>query len=245
MGNAIDVRGVGIEFAVNRKRKLRTRDFFIHGRKAASAETFWALRDVTFSVAPGESIGLVGGNGSGKSTLLKVIAGVLIPDEGTVEVSGPVAPLIELGAGFHPDLTARENAYVNGTILGMTHDDVTERFDEIISFAGVRRFLDTPLRHFSSGMKVRLGFSIVAQLSHPIFLIDEVLAVGDRRFRRKCYRTIESMLEAGRTLVIVSHREKHIRRFCSRALYLSDGELIVDGPPDEVLDRYEADTEGP
>lgn len=241
--HAIDLRDVGIEFAINRKQKKRMRDLFIRGRRTRSSERFWALRHVDLRIAPGETVGLVGSNGSGKSTLLKLMAGVLWPDEGSVTVNGDIAPLIELGAGFAPDLSARENIYINGMILGLSKAEVEERFDNIVRFAGIRRFLDTPLKHFSSGMKVRLGFAVVVQLSHPIMLIDEVLAVGDRSFRRKCYRAMEAMMAGGRTLVLVSHREHDIKRFCSRAIYLRQGEVVADGPTADVLAMYAEEAE--
>jgi ABC-2 type transport system ATP-binding protein len=243
MGNPIEVRDTGIEFAINRKAKMRARDFFIHGRRAASSERFWALRHVDLTVAPGESVGLIGPNGCGKSTLLKIIAGVLLPDEGSVEVVGPIAPLIELGAGFSPELSARENVYLSGTILGLSREQLDEKFDEIVDFAEVRRFLDTPLKHFSSGMKVRLGFSVVIQLDHPVFLIDEVLAVGDKRFRQKSYKAMQDLLGGGRTLVLVSHNDADIERFCDRVVYLRDGRIVDDGPTTDVLARYTRDSE--
>ena len=245
MGNAIELHDVGIEFAINRKAKMRARDLFIHGRRAGASQRFWALRKIDLSIAEGEAVGLVGRNGSGKSTLLKVIAGVLIPDEGTVELNGSVAPLIELGAGFSPELSARENVYLSGTILGLDREQIDARFDDIVEFSEVGDFLDTPLKHFSSGMKVRLGFSIVIQLDHPIFLIDEVLAVGDKAFRKKCYRAMQDLVGSGRTLVVVSHRDQDIQQFCQRAVYLRKGEVVDDGPVDAVLDHYTRDVEAP
>jgi len=240
---AIELNDVGIEFAINRKEHLRSRDLFIRGRRARSSERFWALRNINIAIKPGDTVGFVGPNGCGKSTLLKIIAGVLRPDEGIVHVRGEIAPLIELGAGFSPELSARDNIYINGMILGMKKAEIDARFEDIVRFAGIRRFLDSPLKHFSSGMKVRLGFSIVTQLDHPILLIDEVLAVGDRRFRRKCYRAMEEMLAGGRTLVLVSHRDRDIERFCSRAIYLSEGEVVIDGTVEEALHRYARDSE--
>lgn len=243
-GTAIEVDNVGIEFAINRKARMRVRDLFVHGRKArADSRRFWALRNVSFTVPAGESIGIVGGNGSGKSTLLKLIAGVLLPDEGTVAVHGRVAPLIELGAGFNAELSGRENVYLSATILGLTTAEIDQRFDAIVDFAEVRKFLDTPLKHYSSGMKVRLGFAIVTQLPHPILLIDEVLAVGDRSFKSKCYAVMDEMIASGRTLVVVSHRDQDIQQFCRRAIYMRQGEVAVDGPVDEVLAAYLADSE--
>ena len=243
MGNAIEIKNVGMEFASNRKMKMRTRDIVIRGRRATSSQRFWALRHVDLSIAHGESVGLIGRNGSGKSTLLKVIAGVLIPDEGSAEVDGSVAPLIELGAGFAPELSGRENIYLNATILGLSAEQIEERFDAIIDFSEVGDFLDTPLKHFSSGMKARLGFGIVIQLDHPIFLIDEVLSVGDRAFREKCRVAMESLVASGRTLVIVSHQDEYIRQFCKRVVYLRKGEVVDDGPVEPVLEHYASDVD--
>ncbi len=237
---AVEADDVGIRFLTNRKRKTRTRDYFTGRGGSGQMEEFWACRNVTATIAMGETVGLIGDNGSGKSTLLKLIAGVLIPDEGSITLNGEIAPLLELGAGFSPDLSARENIWLAGSIHGLTKQQTADRFDAITKFAGkrIRKFLDTPIRHFSSGMKVRLGFAITAQLDHPILLIDEVLAVGDRRFKRKCYRKIERMLDEGRTLIIVSHSERDVRRFCDRSLWMSDGELAMDGPTDEVFAAY-------
>ena len=242
---AVDLSDVGIRFQTNRKRKNRARDYFTGRGGGGGTDDFWACRHVSAKILPGETVGLVGENGSGKSTLLKIIAGVLIPDEGTVTVNGEIAPLLELGAGFSPDLSGRENIWLAGAIHGLTRAETADRFDDIMRFAGkrMRPFLDTPVRHYSSGMKVRLGFAITAQLDHPILLIDEVLAVGDRRFKRKCYRRIDRMLEEGRTLIIVSHSERDVRRFCDRSLLMRDGELVMDGPTDDVFAAYNDDSD--
>ena len=239
----ISVRDLGIEFYRSRRRRMQLRELLFHGRSGAPKQTFWALRDVSFDIHAGEAVGLVGGNGGGKSTLLKMIAGVLLPDEGSVEVSGGVAPLIELTGGFVGELTARDNVYLTAGLHGLSRDKIDERFDEIVDFAGpeVRAGLDTPYRHFSSGMKVRLGFAVVTTLDEPIVLVDEVLAVGDRAFREKCYRRMESLLADGRTLFLVSHSEKDLRRFSTRGLYLKRGQLMLDAPMDEVLERDNAD----
>ena len=242
---AVAVNDVGIKFLRNRKRKAKVRDFFTGRSGAIEHDDFWAVRHVSMSIAQGETVGLIGENGSGKSTLLKLIAGVLIPDEGTVTVNGEIAPLLELGAGFAGELSGRENIWLSGSIHGLTKEQTAERFKAITRFAGkgVRGFLDTPVRHYSSGMKVRLGFAITAQLGHPILLIDEVLAVGDRRFKRRCYRRIEQLLEEGRTLIIVSHSERDVRRFCERSLWMKDGQLAMDGPTEEVFAAYNAESD--
>ena len=242
----ISVRNLGIEFYRARRRRMQLREVLFHGRSGASKETFWALRDVSFDIGPGEAVGLVGGNGSGKSTLLKMIAGVLLPDEGAVRVTGGVAPLIELTGGFVGELSARDNIYLTAGLHGLPKRVIDERFDEIVDFAGpqVKAGIDTPYRHFSSGMKVRLGFSVITTLDEPIILVDEVLAVGDKAFREKCYRRMEGLLTQGRTLFLVSHSEGDLRRFCTRGLYLRQGELRADSTVEGALDAYAADTEG-
>lgn len=238
---AIAVSGVGIRFRRNRRGRRTFKDLFAsRGRRSRPGE-FWALRDVDFTVKKGESIGVVGRNGQGKSTLLKLVAGVVLPDEGHVTVSGGVAPLIEITGGFVDDLTVRDNVYLTAGLHGMTRAQIDARFDEIIGFAEIEDFVDTPYKHLSSGMKVRIAFSVISQLDEPILLVDEVLAVGDRAFKNKCYERIDAMLEGGRTLFFVSHNEKDLRRFCSRGLYLDKGALVLDGPIGDVLDRYNDD----
>ena len=243
MGAVISAQNLGIEFFRSRRRHLSLREILLRGRNTAPKDTFWGLRDVSFDVHEGEAVGLVGGNGSGKSTLLKMIAGVMLPDEGRVDVDGGVAPLIELTGGFVGDLTARENIYLLAGLHGLSREQIDDRFDDIVSFSEVGKFLDTPFRHFSSGMQVRLGFAVVTTLDEPIVLVDEVLAVGDRRFREKCYGRMEDLLSEGRTLFLVSHAEADLRRFGSRGLYLRGGRLVADGPMDEVLDRYNSDVD--
>ncbi|SBT51195.1 ABC transporter ATP-binding protein [Micromonospora auratinigra] len=241
MAAIIEADGLGIRFVRNRRRQLRLRELMIHrGRRGADTGRFWPLRDVSFAIEPGETVGVVGRNGTGKSTLLRLIAGVLIPDEGRIAVHGAVAPLLELSAGFSNDLTGRENLYLVGGLHGLSTGYLRRHFDEIVSFAGeqVERSVDTSVRHYSSGMKVRLGFAIIAHLPHPILLMDEVTAVGDAEFRARCYATIERLLAEGRTLVLVSHNEKDLTRFCRRGLYLDAGRLTVDGTIDEALTAY-------
>jgi ABC-2 type transport system ATP-binding protein len=241
MEPVIEAEGLGIEFLRNRRYRLSLREILLQGRSTTPKGSFWALRDVTFSVGEGEAVGLVGANGQGKSTLLKIIAGVLLPDEGSVCVRGGVAPLIELTGGFVGDLTARDNIWLTAGLHGLTREQTEERFDDIVGFAEIGDFLDTPFRHFSSGMQVRLGFSVVTTLDEPIILVDEVLAVGDKRFREKCYGRIEEIVGSGRTLFLVSHSERDLTRFCSRGLYLDAGALQVDGEIGAALEAYNSD----
>lgn len=238
---AIEVDDLGVRFRRNRRGGRSLKDLFGGAARRTRPDEFWALRGVSFSVRPGEAIGVVGRNGQGKSTLLKLVAGVLLPDEGRVSVDGGVAPLIEITGGFVGDLTVRENVRLTAGLHGMPRAEVTRRFDDMIDFAEIGDFVDTPYKHLSNGMKVRLAFSVVSQLDEPILLVDEVLAVGDRSFREKCYRRIDELLADGRTLFFVSHNEKDLRRFCARGLYLDGGALKLDAPIAQVLDRYNAD----
>ena len=242
MGDAISVSDVGIKFAINRRRRLELKSLFVRQAQLRTNE-FWALRNVSFDIPQGQAVGLVGRNGSGKSTLLRLIAGVLLPDEGTVEVNGGIGAMIELSAGFVGDLTARDNIYLISALHGFDRKRIEERFDEIIAWAGVEKFVDTPVMHFSSGMKARLAFSIVTQMEEPILLVDEVLAVGDSAFRRKCAQVIEGMLSEGRTFLLVSHNEGDLTRWCERGIYLRNGSVAADGPIEDVLEMYRADAE--
>lgn len=237
----IRVDGVGIRFRRNRRGRRSFKDLFSDSSRRSRPGEFWALQDVSFDVLPGEAIGVVGRNGQGKSTLLKLVAEVILPDTGTVAVSGGVAPLIEITGGFVADLTVRENVYLTAGLHGMTRSEIDERFDEIIDFAEIASFVDTPYKHLSSGMKVRIAFAVISRLEEPVILVDEVLAVGDKAFREKCYGRIGEMLAAGRTLFLVSHNERDLRRFCRRGLYLDKGRLAFDGPLDEALALYASD----
>jgi len=241
MGPAIEVVDLGVRFRRNRRGRRTLKDLFAGASRRSRPGEFWALRDVSFTVEPGESIGVVGRNGQGKSTLLRLVASVLLPDEGSVRVSGGVAPLIELTGGFVGDLTVRENVRLTAGLHGMSKAEVASRYDEMIAFAELEDFQETPYKHLSNGMKVRLAFSVVSQLNEPILLVDEVLAVGDKAFRDKCYKRIDELLAEGRTLFFVSHNERDLRRFCKRGLYLDKGALVLDGPIKDVLDRYNAD----
>lgn len=240
----ITVDSAGIRFRRNHKGRRSFKDLFGTKTRRSRPNEFWALRNVSFDVQPGEAIGVVGRNGQGKSTLLKLVANVLIPDEGKVKVHAGVAPLIEITGGFVDDLTVKDNVYLTAGLHGMTREHVGEKFDAIIEFAEIEDFLDTPYKHLSSGMKVRLAFSVVTSLEEPVLLVDEVLAVGDKSFRNKCYRRIEEMLGEGRTLFFVSHNEGDLKRFCSRGLYLDKGTLKLDAPIQDVLDAYNNDYPG-
>ena len=236
---------LGIRFRRNRGGRRSFKDLFAGKARRSRPGEFWALRDVNFSILPGEAIGVVGRNGQGKSTLLKLVAGVLLPDTGSVSVHGGVAPLIEITGGFVGDLTVRENVHLTAGLHGLTAREIEGRFDDIIAFAEIGDFLDTPYKHLSSGMKVRIAFAVVSQLDEPILLVDEVLAVGDKAFKEKCYRRIDELLRSGRTLFLVSHNERDLKRFCSRGLYLKKGELVLDAPIEEVLSAYNADNPSP
>jgi len=201
---------------------------------------FWALKDVSFEVRPGEPVGIIGPNGAGKSTTLKILSGITRQTMGTVDVRGRVAALIEVGAGFHEDLTGRENAYLNGTIMGLTRKELGAKFDRIVDFAGVRDFIDTPVKRYSTGMKVRLGFAVAAHLDPDVLLIDEVLAVGDASFQRKCLNRMAEYARSDRTLVLVSHNMHHIRTLCKRAILLNKGEVVAEGEANQVIRRYKS-----
>jgi ABC-2 type transport system ATP-binding protein len=237
----ITVNKLGVRFRRNRGARRSFKDLFSGKKRRSRAGEFWPLRDVTFTVNAGEAIGVVGRNGQGKSTLLKLVAGVLLPDEGTVKVLGGVAPLIELTGGFAGDLTVRDNIQLTAGMHGLTKRELAQRFDEIVNFAEAADVLDTPFKHLSSGMKVRVAFAVISQLDEPVLLVDEVLAVGDKAFRQKCYTRIEELLAEGKTLFLVSHNERDLLRFCTRGLYLDGGKLKFDGPISETIARYNAD----
>jgi lipopolysaccharide transport system ATP-binding protein len=204
----------------------------------SSREDFWALRDVSFSVEQGETVGLIGPNGAGKSTVLKLISRIIEPTSGRIGVSGRVGALLELGAGFHPDLTGRENIYLNGSILGLSRAEIRRKLDAIVAFAELERFIDVPVKHYSSGMYVRLGFSVAVHTDPEILLVDEVLTVGDAAFQRKCLDRIDHLRQQGVTILLVSHSAETVRNVCSRALWLDDGRLVADGSVEAVVARY-------
>lgn len=237
----IEARDLGIRFRRNRRGRRNIKDLFGGSSRRGRPDSFWPLRNVSFSVKQGEAIGVVGLNGQGKSTLLKLVAGVLKPDEGSVQVRGGVAPLIEITGGFEGNLTVKENITVVSGLHGMRRAEIARRMEDIIDFAELDDFVNTPFKHLSSGMKARLAFSVVSQLDEPTVLVDEVLAVGDKTFRQKCYSRIEEMLGGGRTLFMVSHSAGNLRRFCTRGLYIDGGTLALDAPIGKVLHRYATD----
>lgn len=207
-------------------------------KKTLRYQEFIALKDISLEIQQGESWGFVGRNGSGKSTLLKVVTDIIRPYRGTVTVDGTIAPLLELGAGFDPELTGRENIIMNGLILGMSEHEIRSRFDEIVDFAEIEQFLDVPLKNYSSGMKARLGFSVATSARADILIADEVLATGDKAFQLKCEKRMQSLLEGGTTLLFVSHSMASVKKMCKNALWLDKGEARMCGPAPEVLDAY-------
>jgi ABC-type polysaccharide/polyol phosphate transport system ATPase subunit len=203
-------------------------------------EKFWALKNLTFSIRKGEAVGVVGGNGAGKSTLLGTIAGAITPTMGSVHVSGRLGALLELGAGFHPDLTGRENIYLNASLLGLEKHEIEEQFESVLNFSELHEFIDAPLRNYSSGMQVRLGFSVAIHIQPEILIMDEALSVGDQNFQQKCMDKILEFKAAGKTLLFVSHNGPQIQRLCERAIWLDHGTCRMDGPTDAVLTAYVA-----
>ena len=199
---------------------------------------FWALKDVSFEIPRGQAVGIVGDNGAGKSTILKILSGIMKPTSGEMAVHGRLSALIEVGAGFHPDLTGRENVYLNGAILGMNRAEVRRKFDEIVEFSGLAEFIDTPVKRYSSGMFARLGFAVAAHVDPDVLIVDEVLSVGDYLFQRKCMERMAVVLKGGATVIFVSHNLRAVTDLCSRALLLSHGHLLADGPSTEVLQKY-------
>ena len=236
---AVAFEGVSKRFMLRHQRPRSFQEALIAlaQRRNGSREEFWALRDITFSVAPGETLGIMGPNGSGKSTILKLVAGIIQPTQGVVTVNGRVAALLELGAGFHPDLTGRENIYLNGALLGYRRKEVQRVFDDIVAFAELAQFLDTPVRHYSSGMYLRLGFAVAVHLAPEILLVDEALAVGDAAFQQKCLERMRRFQREGRTILFVSHDVGLVRGFCHRFLVLDKGQQAAQGQVEE-LERW-------
>lgn len=234
---AIVVDSVSKNFRLYHERNRYIKAAILRGRRARYEE-FWALDDVSFDVDHGATLGIIGSNGSGKSTMLKCLTGIYRPDRGSVSVNGNVAALLELGAGFHVELSGRENVYLNGAILGMSKADVERQFDSIVEFAGLERFIDTPVKNYSSGMTIRLGFSIAAHVEPEILLIDEVLTVGDQSFQRKSSEKIEEFRREGRTIVVVSHSLPAVQQLCKEVVWLEKGKLKMRGSAADVIAAY-------
>jgi lipopolysaccharide transport system ATP-binding protein len=235
---AISVRGIGKMYRIYDRPQDRLKQMLWRGRRLYGHE-FWALRNASFAVHKGETIGIIGRNGSGKSTLLQIIAGTLTPTEGDIHIHGRVAALLELGSGFNPEFTGRENVFLNGSILGLSHEEVAARFAEIQEFADIGEFIEQPVKLYSSGMALRLAFAVQAVVPKEILIVDEALAVGDEAFQRKCMRTLEQFRESGGTVLLVSHSAQTIVRQCSRCLFLHNGQLVLDGPSKSVTDIYQ------
>jgi lipopolysaccharide transport system ATP-binding protein len=232
----------GIGHTSDRIRKMMHSMCLDRRAERTEPHSLHALRDLSFRIAPGEAVGVIGHNGAGKSTLLKILGRITEPTSGRVILGGRIGSLLEVGTGFHPELTGRENIFLNGAILGMTRREVARKFDEIVSFAEVQEFLDTPVKRYSSGMYVRLGYSVAAHLEPDILLVDEVLSVGDLRFQRKCIEHAQRLVNCDATILLVSHNMFAIRALCKRALYLSHGKLLFDGPVDRAVELYERDS---
>lgn len=238
--DAIVVEHLSKEFRIPHDRKVTVYEHIVGLLKGGkySYEQFQALDDVSFTVRRGETFGVIGPNGSGKSTLLKILAGVLYPDSGTVRVNGKIAPFLELGVGFQPDLTAKENIYLYGSIMGLTRKEIGKRYDEILDFSELRRFENMKLKNFSSGMAVRLAFATAIQTDPDILLVDEVLAVGDEAFQRKCSAKIEEIRRQGKTIIIVSHALGTVQELCERCMLLKNGRVFASGGTDRVVEEY-------
>ncbi|WP_199423597.1 ABC transporter ATP-binding protein [Actinotalea solisilvae] len=241
MSAAITVEDVSKRFRIYKERNQSLKASLMRGRRAKYDE-FWALRDVGFEIPEGSTFGLIGENGSGKSTLLKCLARILVPDQGRITVDGSIAALLELGSGFHPELTGRENVYLNGSILGLGKREIDAKFDEIVDFAGIGQFIDQPVKNYSSGMYVRLGFSVAINVDPEILLVDEVLAVGDAAFQAKCMERFADFRAAGKTVVIVSHAMGTMRTLCDQVAWLDHGRLVRAGRASELVDDYVDET---
>ena len=242
--NAIEVKNLGKKFRLRHSKgqslKATIIDRILHRE---TRDDFWALKDISFSIAPGETVGVIGPNGSGKTTLLSILARAMVPTVGSLEVQGRIGCLLELGAGFHPDLTGRENIYLNASIMGIPQSIIEANFDQIVEFSGLGHFIETPLRFYSSGMSVRLGFSVIVVADPEILLVDEVLAVGDKAFQKKSAERMHEFKEEGKTIIVVSHDMSVIRNFCDRVIYLQEGEIILQGTANDIVNRYTGDVQ--
>jgi ABC-2 type transport system ATP-binding protein len=238
---AVSVESVWKSYRLYHEKNQYLKAAILKGRRARYEE-FWALKDLSLEVPIGSTFGVIGANGSGKSTLLKCLAGILEPEQGSLAVNGRISALLELGAGFHPELSGRENVFLNGAILGLSKKDVSARFDDIVGFAGLEEFIDTPVKNYSSGMYVRLGFAVAANVDPEVLLVDEVLSVGDESFQRRCAEKIDEFRRGGRTIVFVSHGLTQVGQLCEQAAWIDKGVLREVGPADEVIMSYQGES---
>lgn len=244
MSTVIKVENIGKKYILRHEQSERYKTFagaitgLMKPKGSSSTEEFWALDDVSFDIQQGDKVGIVGRNGAGKSTLLKVLSRIVTPTKGRIEINGRVSSLLEVGTGFHPELSGRENIYLNGSILGMTRKEIDRNFDEIVAFAEVEKFLDTPVKRYSSGMYVRLAFAVAAHLDPEILIIDEVLAVGDLKFQKKCIGKMEEVSDSGKTLLFVSHNMGIVKQLCNKGIYLKNGKVHMTGPSSDVVNTY-------
>jgi len=237
----LEIKGISKKYQIegNKKPYLSLRDSIFSSLKSRTKkEEFWALQDISFDVMPGDTLGIIGRNGAGKSTLLKILSKITPPTKGSILSRGRIASLLEVGTGFHPELSGRENVYMNGSILGMKRAEIQKHFDDIVDFSGVAKFLDTPLKHYSSGMQLRLAFAVAAFLEPEILVIDEVLAVGDAEFQKKCLNKMEDVSKSGRTILFVSHQLSSIDALCKKAIMMHQGKLIANGKTADVIETY-------
>ncbi len=235
---AIQVENLGKRYRLRGVARTSIRDLLVHGTKKDRSSELWALRNVNFSVMPGSTVGVVGPNGSGKSSLLGLLAGTITPTEGTVRCNGQISSLLELGAGFHPDLSGRENVFLNAAVLGIPREDIARRMDHIVEFAGLKDFIDMPVKNYSSGMYVRLGFAVAVETDPDILLVDEVLAVGDMAFQLKCLDRIRDFQRRGKTILLVSHDLVAVEQFCTEVKLIHAGQLVAEGKPSDVILDY-------
>lgn len=235
---AVSVEHVSKKFRLYHERNQSLKSAIMRGRRSVH-DDFWALHDVSFEVPEGATFGLIGSNGSGKSTLLKVLSKIYYPDEGQIRSNGKIAALLEVGTGFHPELSGRENIFLNGSILGMSKKAISKKLDDIIDFSGIEEFIDQPVKNYSSGMYVRLGFSVAIHVDPEILIVDEVLAVGDAEFQLKCQEKFSEFRKDGRTVVLVSHSMDLVRNMCNQVAWIDKGRLVEAGDANEVIQRYE------
>lgn len=238
---AIKIRNLSKRYKIYHQKELNLKYTFLNfitGKKSSFYDEFWALKNVSMDIKKGQTVGIIGENGGGKSTLLKLMAGILYPDEGTLTTHGKIATLIEIGAGFHPELSGRENVYINGAVLGFQKKEIDHKFEQILEFSGLEKFIDNPIKTYSSGMYVRLGFSIAINVNPDILLVDEILAVGDENFQKKCLQKIGQFKEEGKTIVLVSHDLGTIEKMCDHTFLLDDGKVSSEGNPADVISDY-------